>query len=77
MKTTQQLEQEIREADALAAQLDQDAIAAIALPFYGSGKAARIANLGRQATDARMKSYRLRKQLPFGHPMKDPFVLAA
>jgi hypothetical protein len=70
MKTTAQLEAEIRAAEKLAADLAADAREARSLPFYGSGKARRIAQAGAGSTGALAKAWRLRQQLPAGHPMR-------
>lgn len=70
MKTTQQLEAEILAAEKAAADHRAASAAARALPFYGSHKAQRIARSGIASTQALSLAYRLRQQLPPGHPMR-------
>lgn len=70
MKTTAQLEAQIRAEEKLAADRAADASAARSLPFYGSGKAGIMARARADSTAALGRAYRLRQQLPPGHPLR-------
>lgn len=68
MKRTQQLEAEILAAEKASADHLAASSAARSLPFYGSGKAQRIASSGIASTQALALAYDLRGQLPEDHP---------